>query len=493
MKPVTLERSEFESRVYGCWLGKNIGGTLGAPLEGIKEAHDLTYYDPIPTKSAPNDDLDLQLVWLKMLEDRGVNPKLADFAEYWMKHLSAYPWDEYGFCIRNLARGLRPPVSGMFENDFIDQMGSPIRSEIWACIAPGNPQLAAEMAWKDAVQDHAGGEGVYGEMFLAALESAAFVESDPETLIGIGLQMIPPYCKIARCVKGALWLYKHGVPLPEARDLILSRFGHSDPCHAPQNLGFTILGWLYGDGFGGKLCAAVNCGYDTDCTGATLGSILGIIGGVESIPDNWRDPVGEGIVLHPYTRGLDKAPKTVEELTKRTVALAEVVMVSRSKIVDFGPRTQVRGNKLAGLRRNDRARKVLGRDFDAATLPASKDIEITMHYYGDPVIYPKLPKLVGVSVEHSGIPVSAKLELVTPLGWKMALEGSQGHVAQFSLTADDVNDSNTLRVRFQAEGGSGQADFVILGPNEAAWFKPASRIATCPVCHGRRESCICPK
>jgi len=54
---------------------------------------------------------------------------------------------------------LKPPISGAFQNYFVDEMGSPIRSEIWACLAPANPQLAARMAWMDASMDHTGGEG----------------------------------------------------------------------------------------------------------------------------------------------------------------------------------------------------------------------------------------------------------------------------------------------------------------------------------------------
>ncbi|MCC6485586.1 MAG: ADP-ribosylglycohydrolase family protein [Armatimonadetes bacterium] len=492
MKPVTLNRDEYYDRVYACWLGKTIGGTLGAPFEGKKEVLSLDYYDPIPDGSIPNDDLDLQLVWLKMLQDRGVKPHLSDFAEYWMKHLSAYPWEEYGYCGRNLERGLRPPISGCFENDFIDQMGSPIRSELWACIAPGNPQLAAEMAWKDAVLDHAGGEGVYGEMFLAALESAAFVEKNPFTLIDIALQMIPSWSAIARAVRMAVWAREHDLSWESAREQILRRFGHPHPCNAPQNLGFIVIGWLWGADFGDRLCKAVNCGYDTDCTGATLGAILGIVGGASDIPDRWSQPVGDKIVLHAFTRNLD-APKTLGDLTDQTVALATLVMAERSKTVDFGEKTHVAGNRLAGLRRSDRARRILERDYEAATLPASKDVEVTLHYFGQPVIRPRLPKLVGISVEQAETPISSKIELVTPLGWKVSLEGSQGLQALFNITADEVQDSNQVRVRFQTDSQSGQADFVFLGPGQSQEWSPGEGVPMCETCHARVESCLCRK
>ncbi|NLG26469.1 MAG: ADP-ribosylglycohydrolase, partial [Chloroflexi bacterium] len=150
MASILLNEQDYRDRVYACWLGKNIGGTLGAPDECKKYTHSLSYYDPLPDKSAPNDDLDLQLVWLVMLEKEGLPPRLADFGRYWSTYLFKYPWNEYGFCSRNLARGLTPPISGWFENYYVDEMGSPIRSELWACIAPADPQAAAALAWMDS-------------------------------------------------------------------------------------------------------------------------------------------------------------------------------------------------------------------------------------------------------------------------------------------------------------------------------------------------------
>jgi hypothetical protein len=159
MTDLILNKAAFRDKLYACWMGKNIGGTLGEKWECKKMTHALTFYDPMPEKASPNDDLDLQLIWLKMLEDEGLDPSIRTFASYWERYACRYPWNEYGFCMRNLDRGLRPPISGCFENYFVDEMGSPIRSEIWACLHPGDPQAAARMAWKDSSLDHAGGEG----------------------------------------------------------------------------------------------------------------------------------------------------------------------------------------------------------------------------------------------------------------------------------------------------------------------------------------------
>jgi ADP-ribosylglycohydrolase len=492
MRQITISETEYRDKVYACWLGKNIGGTLGAPTEGKKEVLHLTYYDPMPSESAANDDLDLQLVWLKMLQERGINPRLQDFADYWMKHLSPYPWDEYGFCQRNLQRGLRPPISGCFENDFIDQMGSPIRSEIWACIAPGDPQLAAVMAWKDAVLDHAGGEGVWGEMFWAAVESAAFVISDPMTLIRIGLAMIPIWSHISRAIHSAVWCHENNIPWEEARNRILTRFGHNHPCHAPQNHGFTIIGWLYGKDYGDKLCSAVNCGYDTDCTGATLGSLLGILGGTKSIPKEWSEPVGEGIVLHKFTQNLD-APKTIKELTDQTVEIGKHVLSTRSKISGLGESTTVPSDVIHTCTRNEDARALWTRDMEAATVPVSDHLDATLHYHGEPVIRPGTPKMFSVTVERDEerIPTHARIEF--PADWHVKpLESSEVEMA-YEVFADKVDDANTVKARVEIGGKKYETDFLILGPNAGKDWQPARGVPTCPKCHARIEACLCPK
>ena len=90
-----------------------------------------------------------------------------------------------------MQKGLLPPVCGWHNNAFKDCMGSPIRSELWACVAPGCPELAAWYAYQDAIVDHGGGESVYGEIFNAVLESCAFVNNDKFILLDAALASIP--------------------------------------------------------------------------------------------------------------------------------------------------------------------------------------------------------------------------------------------------------------------------------------------------------------
>jgi ADP-ribosylglycohydrolase len=343
MNRIHLNEDEYRSKVYGGWMGKNIGGTLGGPVEGRKELMELDFYPVLSDGPMPNDDLDLQLVWLHAVEQYGARLTSKELGQEWAEHVF-FPFDEYGYALANLRRGLKPPVAGWFNNPFTNCMGSPIRSEIWAMLCPGAPATAAWYAYQDAIVDHAGGEGVYGEMFFAAIESAAFLQSDRDALLNIGLGVIPPQSRTYKAVHDLRQWHREGRSWTEARELVLEHHGHPNFTDAPQNIAFTILGWLYGEDFGDAILKAVNCGYDTDCTGATLGAILGIIGGEESLPEKWVEPVGNRVAVSPPIKGFP-APADLEELADRTLYAAREVLGAWNLPIDITNLTQTLINK----------------------------------------------------------------------------------------------------------------------------------------------------
>jgi hypothetical protein len=301
-------------------MGKNIGGTLGGPFEGRRELLDVKGYTTPAGEPMPNDDLDLQLIWLKAFQERGPRGiSAAVLGEYWLNFISP-DWNEYGINKANQRVGLIPPLSGEYNNEWKHSNGAWIRSEIWACLAPGCPDIAIRYAYEDASVDHGGGEGTNAELFIAAVQSAAFVVSHRDKLIQIGLSRIPADCRIARSVNIVLKAYADGRTWQEARELILKDSEDLGWFQAPANLAFVILGWLYGEGdFGKSLCIAVSCGDDTDCTGATLGATLGILIGRDKIPTEWTEPIGDRIVTVAIDRGSCRVPSTLSELTDQVI------------------------------------------------------------------------------------------------------------------------------------------------------------------------------
>ncbi len=420
-----LNREVYEQKVLGGWLGKAIGGTLGAPDEGKKEILDLSFYDPVPEGSVPNDDLDLQLVWLHVMQSKGLDLDVNDLAQAWLDHIK-YPFDEYGVAISNLKKGLRPPASGYYNNFFHDGMGASIRSEIWAFINPGQPLAAMEYAYRDAVVDHAL-DGVYGEVFLAVVESMAFVESRADVLIEYGLAAIPENSRVAKAVRDTTRWYRQGLSWQEIRDRILLHHGNSNFTDCPQNIAFIILGWLWGGGdFGKSITAAVNCGYDTDCTGATLGAILGIIGGEEAIPEKWRAPIGSEVVVGSGVVGIE-APRTLAELSALTC--------------DFGEKAFTEAPKKCSLDDlRSRALELAEKYGQTRGFYKNKGQSYIVDYHDLPVCTTAEKTIKVSKVEaKAGSTVSINVPFIMPVCWKLVTDGRGKWQEQRAWITEDGN------------------------------------------------------
>lgn len=445
---VVFNLEEYRKKVLGCWMGKNIGGTLGAPVEWARQKNNLSFYQQkLNGNPLPNDDLDIQILWLIALEEQGININSAILSEYWSLYVTPH-WAEYGIAKINMKRGLLPPLCGTLNNDFKDSCGAFIRSEIWACIAPGFPEVAVRYAFEDAMIDHGNGEGLYAEIFCAALESAAFVESDIYKLIETGLSYIPEDCGVASAVNNAIDSYKSGKSWEAARDDMLSKFRGKFFAHwkqisqedmgkgfddgklgwdAPSNIGIIIIGLLYGEGdFGKSLCTAVNCGEDTDCTAATIGSIYGIIKGIDSIPQKWIDPIGINIKTACLNLGeledpMNSLPKRWKISQKRLAKteydgyrrlVPENIKSFTSRIIKITKQV-ILSNKLAVDLATDQSTDLS--DLDSESLLANKSFINIYQYLNGPVFsFPffeiSLNYVTGIYIK-VGIPGKIKLRI----------------------------------------------------------------------------------
>lgn len=279
-----IKYQDYFSKVYGCWLGKCIAGNIGAPYEGMKQKLSLKYTPVYLEKMLPNDDLDLQVLWLEVLRKKGEYFTSDDLAEIFAANCDYAP-GEYAFFKKNYRRGIPAPYAGAFNNEYYtDGMGAPIRSEIWACICPGNPSLAAKYAEMDAVVDHLEDScSVNGERFFAALESMAFFENDPKRLVEDALAYVNPNNRFYKLVKDVQkWVSEYD--FDTVREKILRDYGHAEATDCLQNTGFIVAGFLTGNlNFIETTMNTVNCGFDTDCTAATVGAIMGIILGADAL------------------------------------------------------------------------------------------------------------------------------------------------------------------------------------------------------------------
>jgi ADP-ribosylglycohydrolase len=490
MYTIDLAGDTFRDKVMGCWLGKNCGGTLGTPVEtawGQQEMYDLWWYPELRSGGLPNDDLEMQLVWLQALRAKGPGLEAADLAQAWLDHIG-YNFDEYGLNKTNLRLGLQPPVSGAWNNWFVDCMGCPIRSEVWACVAPGSPRVAARYAYEDAICDHAGGESVFGELFNVAIQSAAFVLDDPQLLLDIGLSYVPRGSATRKAAEAARQSHADGLDWRQARAAVLAATPSPIAQYSPINLGFQVIGWLYGTDFGDALCKTVNCGYDTDSSGGSIGSWLGIRAGLSQLPEKWVEPFGLGLstneswggVRH-LSDGTRPIPTDVVELTTQVIETAPVILRHHRADLVGTTLTVTEADLFA-----DESIHALWARSAWQLRQANRGVEVTVDYLGSAAARPGEVKELGVRLrnQHPDT-VQVDLGVAVPVGWApiedRRLEIAADSAIELTLGLpipgrDRVGQRNAVRVSADVVGHPLAPSMPIALPGAQVWrvHEPAS-------------------
>ncbi|MGB9608689.1 MAG: ADP-ribosylglycohydrolase family protein, partial [bacterium] len=195
---------------------------------------------------------------------------------------------------------------------------------------------------------------------------------------------------------------------------------------------------------------------DTDCTGATLGSLLGILYGTAGIPEEWLKPVGREIILVPLT-GQFNHPKTVDELAERTVKIGEKFLRENSQVSEIAEESSTPPNLLSILFRNDKPMKLLCFDVHSAVEKVG-DLDIVLHYNGEPIVRDGVEKILEVSILKDWAPQRKGIEVEVPKGWVMSELEWKVDRWQFKVSTENAEDRNEIKVRL----AEGEASFTIL-------------------------------
>ncbi len=329
-KPYTYNKTVVDDnllyqKIKGAWYGRICGCLLGKPLEGIKkgelynlltstnnyplsryvvssditeemiESYDFGLKDKAwadVIEYAPVDDDTTYTVLSQILiEKYGHDFTSKDVAKLW---LQSQPIEKYftaeKSAYRNFINGYAPPYSAIYKNPYREWIGAQIRGDYFGYITPGNKELGAEYAFRDASISHTK-NGIYGEMFVSAMISAAADADNVSDVIKAGLSEIPYTSRLYEAVYDIISKYENGVPCDNCISFINNKYDEFDPhdsVHTITNALIVVIALLYGKGdFGKSICLAVGMGYDTDCNGATVGSVLGMLNGFDSIGDKW--------------------------------------------------------------------------------------------------------------------------------------------------------------------------------------------------------------
>ena len=346
---------DFRDRLEGSWLGRCAGCTLGSIVEGwdvermerwadylgdeyplvdywseAEQPHNHKYetslredFTPSKMDGVPtDDDLNYTLLGLMILEEYGIDFTTDDLGEAWVKYLP-FAFTAEGIALANLRKGVPPLQAAELDNPFLNWIGADIRSDPWAYAAPGWPEKAAEIAYRDAYVSHRR-NGIYAAMYFSAAISAAFTVNDPVDALKIGLEEIPADCLLAREVRWALDKAPSIANYRDAADAVEERYTSMGGAHAINNTVLTVWGLTVGgDDYTKVIGETVAMGKDNDCTAATAGSIWGAVYGKSAIPKHWFKNFNNTVHTFLY----HQSAFAIDDVIDRFVAQAEKVMV----------------------------------------------------------------------------------------------------------------------------------------------------------------------
>ena len=215
-------RLAWQGRISGCLLGKPLEvlsfkkGRKGL-LSYLQQADALPLRDYVPflagtpglrdvklccrghiRRAEPDDDINYTVLALMLLEDHGDRLTTEDVARTWIRLLPAgATWTAERAAYKTLlcemadefVNGAKPgfDLAQCSDNTWNEWIGGQIRADLYGWVCPGRPELAADLATRDASLSHRN-EGVYGAAFVAALGAAIPVAADVDEAIRIALR-----------------------------------------------------------------------------------------------------------------------------------------------------------------------------------------------------------------------------------------------------------------------------------------------------------------
>ncbi|MFF0852622.1 ADP-ribosylglycohydrolase family protein [Streptomyces sp. NPDC003280] len=345
---------DLADRVHGGWLGRIAGNMLGKPVEQgevwtreridryLREADALPLTDYLPEPADPadaaalrpewrqcvrgrvrgscrDDDVDYAVLGLHLLETHGFGFSTEQVGDLWLlrlPYLQTFTAERAAY--RNLANGLKPPLTATYDNPYQEWIGALIRADVHGWTCPGDPRRAASLARRDAVLSHTG-NGVYGAMWAAALIASAFTARDVREALQSALAVIPASSRLARTVRRVMSLHEARLAWEETLDTVSGETAGLGWIHTVPNAAVLTAGLLYGGGdFTRTVALTVRGGLDTDSNGATAGSVAGVMTGAAAIPARWTEPLRDTVRSAVF--GFDGV--RISALAERTVRLA---------------------------------------------------------------------------------------------------------------------------------------------------------------------------
>lgn len=299
-------------KAIGSLSGLAIGDSFGDAARGADNQRDYGITtDFNKGASWSTDDTEFALMTAKLLIEHEGNFTSDDVVNMWFKYVATEDELKRGGiseveACNNLRRGLRPPQSGMY-NAYYMSDGAAMRSGPIGIVCAGDPERAADLAYRDACVSHYR-EGIWGAQAVAVAVSLAMVDADMEDIMEAIFKIAPPDSWFYETLNRAMnivkeadgdianaWMPLHNELFSTHRSTVAEALPEVFGCLMLENKSFKS-----------GLILAGNFGRDADTIGAIAGAVLGAKYGAKNIPDKWKEKTRypSGTCLS-FTKGID--------------------------------------------------------------------------------------------------------------------------------------------------------------------------------------------
>lgn len=305
-KYVEISEAEMLDKVKGAWAAKMFGVEYGMPFEfkynGQIYEGEIGWTPEMIVGSLNQDDIYGQLNFMMTLERLGLDAPIDSLAKNFAN--AGFPLCHANLQARkNYFDGIPAEELSYPENSIhAEDLDFQIEADFIGIINPVMPQSSNALAKRiGSIMGHA--DGLYGGMFIAAMDAFAYKYNDVEVIINEALKTIPAESTYAECLYDAINGYKQ---FPDdwrkTWQLLEDKWGANDICtpfdpfniDAKINGAYIVVSLLYGKAdFEKTMEIAVRCGQDTDCNSSNAVAVLGIMHGYDAIPEHFKSHIEE--------------------------------------------------------------------------------------------------------------------------------------------------------------------------------------------------------
>jgi hypothetical protein len=309
---ISIDRSEYLSKLQGMWLGECIANWTGIQTEGRRTSP--PFYTDGDWSSIgfvldqdpwlADDDTDIEYVYFHLLNTHSLTTLTADqIRNGWMTHINSWIWVSNARVREMFNQGILTPATTLLAaNELAIQIDAQLTTEIFGALAPGIPSKALEMA-NLPILTTANSHAAHASQFHVLLYSLIpFVDTlmtgrdQALWLIAEARKYLPESSKavdIIDFVRDDFLANEDVRDWESTRDKIYNRyqlnaasngFYYAGWTESSINFASTILALLYGEmDYRRTVQIGTLSGWDSDNPTATLGGLLGLFYGYDQL------------------------------------------------------------------------------------------------------------------------------------------------------------------------------------------------------------------